>query len=185
MTPEALAQLAPYEGPFPLWEGAKAHRFAPGVFAQVVEDLGHGVFAMGPLWPPGPWNEEPDRIEWRHAGQPCLMVRANLLGHWCGYVGVSRAHPWHGRHFDDVGDDVAVHGGLTFSDGCGGLICHVPEPGEDDDVHWFGFDCAHPFDGAPAMGLVAPLLETYRDVAYVRGEVEQLAEQARGAAVAS
>jgi hypothetical protein len=28
-------------------------------------------------WPPGPWDDEPDRIEWidEATGQPCLMRR--------------------------------------------------------------------------------------------------------------
>lgn len=35
---------------------------------------------------------------------------------------------------------LAVHGGLTYSDRCHDDICHVPAPGEPDDVWWFGFD---------------------------------------------
>lgn len=34
-------------------------------------------------WGPGPWQDEPDRVEWEHAGLPCLMVRSRDLGQWC------------------------------------------------------------------------------------------------------
>ena len=67
-------------------------------------------------------------------------------------------------------------------------ICHLPAPGEPDDIWWFGFDCAHSFDLAPAysammedMKLRSPLLdhyeEVYRDVAYVAAECAKLAAQ--------
>lgn len=69
-------------------------------------------------------------------------------------------------------------------------ICHVPAPGEPDDVWWFGFDCAHCWDVAPGVlalyariNMARPLVqrdETYRDVAYVRAEVEKLAAQLAG-----
>jgi hypothetical protein len=82
-----------------------------------------------------------------------------------------------------------VHGGLTFSGGCqeGGKICHTPADGVDDTVHWFGFDCAHAGDYVPGMARIyedIPLLareqamsEYYRDIEYVKAEVEKLAAQ--------
>jgi hypothetical protein len=93
---------------------------------------------------------------------PCLIKRHDQLGHLCGYVGVPAGHPWHGLHYDAVGngpkpDDydeewwIDVHGGLTYANGCTGhdpatSICHVPNDGEPDDVWWLGFDCAHAGD---------------------------------------
>lgn len=95
-------------------------------------------------WRPGPWINEPDRVEWRHRGLPCLIVR-NHTGALCGYVAVPPGHPAHGAGYDSV--NVDVHGGLTFANHCDtserALICHTPEPGEPDDVWWLGFDCAH------------------------------------------
>lgn len=46
-----------------------------------------------------------------------------------------------------------MHGGITYADSCNenALICHVPQPGEADEVHWFGFDFAHGGDYAPKM----------------------------------
>lgn len=101
-----------------------------------------------------------------------------------------------GRGYSDLyADDAAtgeacpealfdVHGGLTFSRGCGHNdnpaegICHVPGPGEPDDVWWFGFDCSHAGDLAPSYGRRLMFAgDTYRDLAYVEGWVQSLARQ--------
>jgi len=79
-----------------------------------------------------------------------------------------------------------VHGGLTFSGPCdeSGHICHVARAGEPDEVWWQGFDCAHGFDYLPiaeswfGLGEFDALRPCYRDVAYVREQVERLAQQA-------
>jgi hypothetical protein len=139
-------------------------------------------------WPSGPWDGEPDRVEWRHQGLPCLAVRGPL-GAWCGYVGVPPGHPWHGQGYDAV--DAEAHGGLTYAAACARHVCHVPAPGEPADVWWVGFDCGHAEDRIPgmeaayaAMGLRLrpspwPGVEVaYRDLTYVRAEVEDLARQA-------
>lgn len=128
-------------------------------------------------WPAGPWDGEPDRKEWRYKGLPCLIVR-NRFGALCGYVGVSPGHPWHEKPYQDI--DADVHGRLTYSDSCaeGGPICHVPLPGEPDTVWWLGFDCAHYQDVSPGFRHVSLGGEVYRDIAYVTGEVQGLADQA-------
>ena len=48
-------------------------------------------------WGPGPWHDEPDKLQWSNAltGLPCLIVR-NQLGALCGYVGIDSNHPWFG-----------------------------------------------------------------------------------------
>jgi hypothetical protein len=63
-------------------------------------------------------------------------------------------------------------------------ICHKPDPGEADDVWWFGFDCGHAWDLSPGMkkfqedhGFSHHNEDMYRDVAYVASEVERLAQQ--------
>jgi hypothetical protein len=151
-------------------------------------------------WRPGPWIDEPDRVGWRAHGMPCLIVRGPL-GALCGYVGLPPSHPMHGRGYDDVrradGEWPEVHGGLTYSERCQeppGKICHVPAAGEADDVHWLGFDCAHAGDytdmkhaegsdfarymAAAGVALRSPGdLDQYRDLDYVRREVESLAAQ--------
>jgi hypothetical protein len=128
-------------------------------------------------WPEGPWSSEPDRIEWRAHGLPCLMVRSVTMGAWCGYVGVPPGHPFHGKGYDDV--DVAVHGGLTYGRRCGHVICHVPQPGEPADVHWLGLN----EQTLPHLAKIGNAFRglfpdsAYRDVAYVKAEVERLAKQ--------
>ena len=138
-------------------------------------------------WGDGPWQQEPDRVQWEHAGLDCLMVRVQTHGAWCGYVGVPQGHPAHGKGYDDASlESIEVHGGLTYADACQGRICHVPAPGRPDDVWWLGFDTAHCFDLSPSMsarmksyGLDREPFasEVYRDQAYVAAETEALARQ--------
>jgi hypothetical protein len=107
------------------------------------------------------------------------MVRSSL-GNWCGYVAVPPGHPAHGKHYDNV--DVDAHGGLTFSGACEGQICHVPKPGEPDDVWWLGFDCAHGGDVVPGLAAHWHFLsdyigESYKGVEWVKWQVRKLAGQ--------
>jgi hypothetical protein len=127
-------------------------------------------------WGEGPWDGEPDRIEWRKPGSPLpRMAIRNHFGAWCGYVGVPEGHPLFGKGWDAPEcEAIAVHGGLTYGNACAGNVCHVPQPGEPDHVWWLGFDCAHCFDHAPGLG-VRFEGDTYRDVAYVIAETERLA----------
>jgi hypothetical protein len=157
-------------------------------------------------WERGPWDDEPDKVQWRDeaTGLPCLAVRNERSGNWCGYVGVSERHPAFGLNYyhstwdaEQEGQTltpvqaainaVSVHGGLTFADKChpspegeGHGICHVPAPGEPDHVWWFGFDCAHSGDVSP--GYSAELRfdwpgAEYRVLAYVKSECRDLARQ--------
>jgi len=127
------------------------------------------------------------------AGLPAVVKRVDL-GALCGYVGVKPTHPLHGRGYDDA-DDAPAHGGLTYAEG------HLPrEPPDAEGRWWFGFDCAHAWDLVPGLAatmaeahaktlarfpgseeLVASMIPgmTYRDLAYVRGECEQLATYLR------
>jgi hypothetical protein len=132
-------------------------------------------------WQRGPWDNEPDLVEWRDAksGYPCLIVR-NTFGALCGYVGLPPEHPLQGKGYDDP--PVEVHGGLTFANACreGSAICHVPLPGEPDHAWWFGFDCAHAYDLAPGLAAFShgPRdWEVYRTIAWVTDEVGRLAAQ--------
>ena len=150
-------------------------------------------------WERGPWDNEPDKAQWTDeaTGLPCLIVR-NSMGALCGYVGVSSDHPWHGRDYNDCGNYDPepegyepdwypdVHGGLTYSAGCAhgepeSSICHIPEPGQPDDVWWLGFDCAHSGDKSdmaqdPAWRERWPRHgDVYRDFGYVRAECARLA----------
>jgi len=147
-------------------------------------------------WADGPWKTEPDRLEWKHLGFPCLIVRVRTHGALCGYVAVPPGHLWHGQDMDDI--QARVHGGLTYADSCSGNVCHVPAPGEPDDVHWVGFDNAHGGDFCPgdklnhckSVAFPSPFSYddgsfsdrgTYRDINYVKEQVESLAQQAKDA----
>jgi hypothetical protein len=138
-------------------------------------------------WGAGPWQDEPDKRQWRDAetGLPCLIVR-NMFGALCGYVGISKGHPAYEAEYDDV--DVDVHGGLTFAgkccEGSEHGICHKVDPGEDDDVWWLGFDAGHFRDLSPASeardrarGFGPIGNPIYRDISYVESECASLAKQ--------
>jgi hypothetical protein len=135
-------------------------------------------------WGPGPWMDEPDKVQWEDAatGLPCLAVRGPL-GNWCGYVGLADGHPAYRQSHERM--DVEVHGGLTYSASCATetdeshSICHVPSAGEAEARWWLGFDTAHLGDYAPAMHgrLPAWLRGTYRTLAYVQEECRHLARQ--------
>jgi len=162
-------------------------------------------------WPDGPWMNEFDKKQWTtKAGLPALIVRAarsdevnkkregSNSGHLCGYVGVTKDHPYFEK-YEGWGDDKKdpncvdgfpfdVHGGITLTSFCDSDeeiegICHIVEDGEDDKVWWFGFDCAHLHDvsgmgyGIVMQSLFRPGSGSYKDVDYVAKECEQLAEQ--------
>jgi len=177
--------------------GKAQTRRAKGKRADVVLTRGHHsrwwqrgrqrLFATKSEWGPGEWQDEPDRLEWRHAsGLPCLIVRSHT-GALCGYVGVPPEHPFYMRDYDDC--EVEAHGGLTFSSHCRGLICHKPAPGEEKDIWWLGFDCAQYRDLVPSMRpmfahlghVFGHLDDVYRSIDYVRGEVDELADQVAAA----
>jgi hypothetical protein len=143
-------------------------------------------------WDDGPWKSEPDKAQWIDAatGLDCLIHRGPS-GALCGYVGVPPGHRFHGSDYSAVLFDTEdgdssypeVHGGLTFSDSCaettredGRGICHIPEPGRPADVWWLGFDCAHSGDLCPSYDRSWEY-GTYRDLEYVKREVESLARQ--------
>lgn len=136
-----------------------------------------------PLPKSGPWANEADKTVWvdPETDLDCMTHR-NGGGALCGYVGVGPEHPLHGRDYE--APEVTVHGGLTFASACQEDpegICHVPEPGREENVWWFGFDCAHLYDLCPSYNRgTNPLLDSYdvyRDMEYVVAEVESLARQ--------
>jgi hypothetical protein len=132
-----------------------------------------------------PWENEPNLISLEGEGYHLLIVRNPHLKTLCGYVGVTRQHPWFLSHYDDKKlRNIWVHGGLTFSQKGG--VSHFKKK------YWyFGFDCAHAGDLVPSMQEVfqktniAPFSlfknEVYRDIDYVQDEVRNLLEQLKDA----
>jgi hypothetical protein len=140
-------------------------------------------------WGPGPWQGEPDKVTFEHAGFPCIVFRASPGGNLCGYVAVPPGHPWHGKDFalsTEATPEPRVHGGITYGDRCHGKVCHVAKPGEPDDVWWLGFDTAHAGDLSPVSSRRHHSFgrDEYRTIEYVASECRSLAEQAAVAAKA-
>jgi len=137
------------------------------------------------MWGRGEWDNEPDRVDFIHAGFSCFMLRGPM-GAWCGYVGVPNTHPAYEKDYSALECDhhIDVHGGITYANKCQGAICHVPQPGMPDDVWWLGFDTAHYRDKTPfnyrSIGLSNEGSGIYRNVEYVTAEIKKLAEQLKG-----
>lgn len=134
-------------------------------------------------WPDGPWRDEYDKRQFMtEAGLPALVVRHEESGHLCGYVGVPAGHPWYEVEYDNCEPFPDVHGGLTYSRKCQSHVCHTVEDGEDGNVWWLGFDCAHLGDLCHVKRLdrdyVSPD-DCYRTTKYVERQCEQLAKQAK------
>jgi hypothetical protein len=142
------------------------------------------------VFPPGPWDDEPDLDVWREptSNLLCAIVRHDECGILNGYVRIPKVCPLHGRASDVVGDLVECHGGITFAgDAFGGKL----PPG-----WWVGFDTGHGFDLIPGLIMIRDQVrrehpelyeyerdgpewfrDKYRTWAYVRAETEALARQ--------
>lgn len=70
-----------------------------------------------------------------------FIVTHNGRGYHCGYVRVSPDHPWYGKGWSDLDDEIEVHGGVTFAEA--DVACCE---GGADDGWWIGFDAAHTGD---------------------------------------
>lgn len=127
-----------------------------------------------------PWWSEDNKVDFEAEGFRCAM-RRGPLGSWCGYVGVPKEHPWHGKSYSDTikptktmleNRDPLSYGpidllcasfndkpleeecpiGLALSVHGGLTYADDHEPyGKPDGLWWFGFDCAHSGDGIPSF----------------------------------
>ena len=123
-------------------------------------------------------EKEGDEYEFEAFGLPCFIWRNPQLGSWCGYVGVSKESKLYKKEYDYFDyedktlDNIKVHGGITFSE-----FIHK----KNNDIWYFGFDCAHCDDWSLLLGHTKMLLvdenAIYRDKEYVIGECKKLAEQ--------
>lgn len=140
-------------------------------------------------WGPGPWDGEPDRVDFIHAGYSCFIKRHAGSGHWCGYVGVPSTHPYY-KTDEPYSLDLGVHGGVTYGDICNpdSGICHIPTEGMPEDVYWIGFDAHHAGDIAPMDSWVRNMAglgerlhrwsgESYKTAGYMIDECKNLAEE--------
>jgi hypothetical protein len=124
-------------------------------------------------------------IEWiTRAGlrAVCLIIDKS---HRCGYVAVERGHRLYCVEYDEL-PSIEVHGGLTFS----GITGVKPFENLSDKIYpiktetptwWFGFDCAHAYDGFMEDSVIHKLMpknnNPVRSMEYVIHECERLAEQ--------
>ena len=135
-------------------------------------------------WRPGPWDDEPDKVQWIDAatGLHCIALRA--ASHWCGYVGLPAGHPWRDGEapMQVEGVRAEINYGPHPCDG-DGMICHDVD--HDDDVHWLGFDVASGSrEPWACLGVREPAWNAerpYHDIAYVRVATMNLAKAAKAA----
>lgn len=131
------------------------------------------------MFGPGPWENEPDRVEWNVGPFACLARRV-YNGVWAGYVGLPEGHPWWGECYEDI--PARGHGLLNYASESDCDICHL---GASAPRYWIGFDCGHARDRSPADALLPfakmPGAE-YRTIEYVMSKVEELAKQCEAAA---
>lgn len=142
---------------------------------------------------------EEDRLEFEHAGLKCLIFRMPIMGHLCGYVGITQEHPWYGKQYSQClkgckgkaskyfkRHDIRTYDCTWGEDShpspeClisvhGGLTFSGEGGGEIwlSGYWWFGFDAAHYGDMVPKICSKDGI---YRDMEYMRHETERLAEQ--------
>ena len=107
----------------------------------------------------GPWDNEPDFLEWNYLSINCEIKRMNM-GFLCGYIYVKN-----NNHFPISFQNIFnVHGGVTYESYM-----------KEIDIWKIGFDCYHVGDECP--------LEIYRFYSHywtfqeVKDEVEKMVEQ--------
>lgn len=117
-----------------------------------------------------PWDNEPDELDFEHAGLKCALRRSENAGIWCGYVRITEGHPLWTEDFDAGIEalDSFVHGGITWTRDQlpSSKVC---------DGKWFGFDCGHCDDYMPKLAIAEGT--TYRTIDYAKTECEKLADQ--------
>ena len=140
----------------------------------------------------GPWNNEPDKVEWISRSGLHAFVHRNHGGALCGYVAVPQPHPAYLAHYDDV-DVESPHGGITYADYLKGHHdqnepeCGLFHSKIKDQAYWvLGFDCMHLHDLYPAEFKNGRRYyeygdgdrkSTYKNLSYVMRETELFADR--------
>lgn len=126
------------------------------------------------MLPKGPWSKELNKVTFNAYGYECVIIR-QLHGTLCGYVGITRTHPYCILDYDNsVIKDVYVHGGITYASNY--LNNH---PKSNHIAFWFGFDTNHGQDYCPLWGKIHYYEKSYKNISYVKNECIQLAKQLR------
>lgn len=128
-------------------------------------------------WIDGPWQTEPDLIRWMDTTTqlPCVVIREEHSGVYCGYVAVDHRHPLYRTHLaDPTYNFIDVHGGVSFAN----FI-----PLQDRWITpmqkrwWIGFDCFNDFDFSPLKTVDEDPRIEYRTETFLHEQVSGLAQQ--------
>jgi hypothetical protein len=109
-----------------------------------------------------PWESEPDHHLFESHGYVCEIRRHPNFGTLNGYVYIPLEHPIAQSKMPE--DELNVHGGITYWD-------------ERNGAFVVGFDCAHVGDLIPKERMLRHEADTYKDIAFVINELENLAQQ--------
>lgn len=93
-----------------------------------------------------------------------VIWRHPVFGTLNGYIGVKRRHPL----YRNMSINLSVHGGVTFTG-------KLNEEGFKKKFWYIGFDTAHSWDYVPILN--DGLSSHYRDLGYVKQEVQKLLDQ--------
>jgi len=121
---------------------------------------------------------EPNNEIFKYKGFKCMIKRHPDFLSLNGYVGLPKGHKFYGKGYDDIGQEIDCHGGLTFTG-------HWDD---DPELWWIGFDCAHAWDMTPGIEMRLPLdmqmkisdidkNVTYKNIEYVRNECKSIVDQ--------
>ena len=137
----------------------------------------------------GPWSNEPDLVGWYRYTYPCLAIRESVSGTWKGFVGLPKNHAAHGKTFEQLLEcqwflEMEVYGGISYV----GKLTTISKDYAPAQTWWLAFDTnlegedLSPImlekteDGKrPKLGPFGPI--TYKDLHFVRREVNDLARQ--------
>jgi hypothetical protein len=134
-------------------------------------------------WAEGPWDHEPDQLEWLEQGVYCCLSRQRVTGRWQGYIALPETHLWHkssyrslNKHF---GDKLPAHGGVSYSRFRGSYPFRYADVSKE---HWIiGYNCGHLGDLQPGIQARNPdpllyLGLVYRNLSYNLDIVKSLVE---------
>jgi hypothetical protein len=136
------------------------------------------------LYDEGEWIDEPDYMEWEYGdGEIKCIAKRNDFGAWCGYIEISKDHPW--ANLEGTDFPCEVHGGITFHSNTGINTVRI------------GFDCSHSTDISPTCEITLRQVReslkvkhpwipdtctvfpvSYKNVGFIIHECNSLAKQA-------
>jgi hypothetical protein len=144
-------------------------------------------------WGQGPWMQEPDYILWVDFDTfYACVARRNVLGAWCGYVGLPLHHPLYRTPADDRSFEfIDCHGGISYA---GFLEEDSKQFSPPVRLWWVGFSAMEESDMLPEILDRAPSdaeksrpkvkrrkkgesLLAYRDLDFIKNEIALLAMQ--------